>query len=133
MADLQALKNELDTDPLTRGYAGMDDGQAAHSLTNTLDRVVSRETLTGSEVLNATNDVEFDALTDAQKNRWVALCAVDQINTTSGVAKKLAIEFGAQSSTVDNLVALRDETVSRAAELGLGGVNVQDVTKARAL
>ena len=39
MADLVALKIELDADPLVRGYSGMTDQQAADSL-NTVNRSI---------------------------------------------------------------------------------------------
>lgn len=134
MADLAALRAEIDTDPLARGYAGKSDGWVADSITNTIDRVVSRATVSGAEILNATDDGEYGLLTAAQQSSWLALCGVDSINTASGVAKSLeASLFGGGTQTRANLLALKNSTVSRAAELGLGSVNVQDVTKARAL
>ena len=128
-----SLKDEITNDPLTRGYAGMTDAQVADSLTNTIDRVVTKQFISGSEIFNATDDTEYSALTDAQKSAWDALCAIDQIDTVSGVAKAREAElFGGGTTTRTNLLAIRNETVSRAQELGLGNVNEGDVRQARA-
>jgi len=130
---MSTLRDELLNDPLGRGYAGMTDEQAATSL-NTADRTVIAQFISGSDVFNATDDAEYAALTDAQKSAWDALCAIDQIDTSSGVAKAREAElFGAGTATRSNLVALRQSTVSRLTELGIGGrVRAGEVKAARA-
>lgn len=128
------LSDEITNDPLARGYAGMTDAQVAASLTGVIDRTKTRATVSGSEIFNATDDVEYAALTDAQKSAWDALCAIETIDTGNGVAKAREAElFGAGTTTRSNLVALRTESVSRAQELGLGNVNEGDVRQARAV
>lgn len=115
--DYQVLKTELTTDPLTRGYSGMSDLQAANDL-NTVYRTITRPTVAGWEIFNETDSTEYGALTDAQKASWDALCAIDQIDTASGVAKSREAElFGAGTTTRSNLQDLRTEDVSRADEL----------------
>lgn len=112
-----ALKTEITTDPLTRGYSGMTDAQIAADL-NTVYRTRNRDYVFGWEIFNATNDTEYSALTDAQKSAWDALCAIEQIDTGNGVAKAREAElFGAGTTTRSNLQALRTENISRAQEL----------------
>lgn len=132
MSFLAVLNIELMTDPLSRGYSGMSDLEAADDL-NTVYRTIALDTVSGSAIFNATDDAEFGALTDAEQDQWMALCAVGSIDTTSGVAKALESDiFGPGTTTRDNLVALRTQDVSRAVELGLGVVTEGDVNKARA-
>ena len=129
---MSALRDELLNDPLLRGYSGMTDAEVVASINNP-DRVVTRATVSGSEIFNVTDDGEYAALTDTQKSAWDALCAIDTINTSSGVAKAREAElFGAGTATRSNLVALRQSTVSRAQELGLSRVREGTVAKARA-
>lgn len=131
--DYVALKSELDVDPLTRGYSGMSDAAAAADL-NTVYRTCARDYVAGWEIFNETDDAEYDALTDLQKSSWDALCAIEQIDTTSGVAKAREAElFGAGTTTRSNLAALRSPPCSRAVELKLGEVNAGDVGVARSL
>ena len=132
MAALQILKAEIDNDPLARGYSGMTDQQIAESL-NAVDRTVTAEFLSGSDVLNNTDHAEFTALTVGNQQKWLQLCAVDSINTDSGIAKSLeASLFGPGTATRTALVAARQSTVSRATELGIGFVQVGIVQQVRA-
>lgn len=131
--NIDILKSELTTDPLTRGYAGMSDEAAAADL-NTVYRTRQRDAVSGSEILNATDNAEFRRLgvTDVQRNQWLALCGTDSINVSSGVAKALeASIFGAGTTTRSNLVALKTENISRATELGLETVKAGHVEEAR--
>jgi len=132
MAQLEMLKSEIDNDPLTRGYAGMTDQQIAESL-NAVDRTVTAEFLSGSDVLNNTDHAEFTALTVGNQQKWLQLCAVDSIDTSSGIAKSLeASLFGPGTATRTALLAARQSTVSRATELGIGFVQVGIVQQVRA-
>ena len=125
------LKTEVITDPLGRGYSGMSDREVANDL-NVVYRTKQRKTLSGSEIFNVTDDVEYTALTDAQKVSWDALCAIDSINTGGGVAKAREAElFGAGTTTRANLIALKTEDISRATELGLSEVKEGHVQLAR--
>ena len=130
--DMDVLKAELNNDPLGRGYAGMTDEEAASDLTDVLYRTVARSYVAGWEILNATNDAEYAALTAEQKASWDRLCAVEQIDTTSGVAKAREAElFGPGTVTRSNLAALKNPPASRARELGLGDVRTGHVQEAR--
>jgi len=127
------LSNEINSDPLGRGYSGMSAEEITVDL-NTIYRTKPVETVSGSAIFNATDDAEYAALTDAEKDRWLALCAVLEVNVSSGVAKALeAAIFGPGTTTRSNLISLKTENVSRAVELGLGIVKVGDVEYARAL
>ena len=118
--DYQALNTELTSDPLTRGYSGMDDAAAAADL-NTVYRTIPVDTVPGSDIFNATDDVEYGALTAEEQNRWVNMCGVQEIDVASGVAKSLEAElFGAGTDTRTSLAALKTQDVSRATELDLG-------------
>ena len=131
--DYTALASELTTDPMSRGYSGMTDQEAADDL-NTLYRTENRPYVDGSEILNATDDSEFGALTDAQQDRWLSLCGVDTIDTSSGVAKDMEADlFGAGTQTRSNLQDIRKRNISRAQELGFENLTVNDVTYARSL
>ena len=126
------LKDELLNDPLGIGYAAMSDVEAAAAM-NVVNRTVSRDTVSGSEIFNGTDDAEYAALTEAQKASWDALCAIDSINTSGGIGKAREAElFGPGTATRTALIALKNSrTVSRAEELGFGTVYFAQITVAR--
>ena len=130
--DLAALQAELATDPLTRGYSGMTDAEAAASL-NTVNRTRTYPSLTGDQVFTATDATEFAALTDQKQLLWVSFTSKDSIDPAD--ATNVAFVnwiFGAGSDTLSALATLRTEDVSRAVELGLGTVKTGHVGMARA-
>jgi len=131
--DYEALKTELDAGHPVTGAYDADDALAAGEL-NAVNRTQLRDFVSGSEILNNTNDAEFGALTVEQQARWMSMCGVDSIETGSGVAKSLESElFGGGTTTRANLVAIRVEDISRAEELSLGVIKVGDVEAARTL
>lgn len=130
--DYLALWNEINTDPLTRGYSGMTDLQVADDL-NTVYRTVDRATMTGSEVYNSVDQTEWTALTDAQRDEIWDIIHMNVLNPFGREADRFVAIFGAGSTTVTTLAGLRVDDVSRANELGFGEVYEGHVTKARAL
>ena len=129
--DIPKLAAELTTDPLPRGYSGMTDAEAAADL-NTEYRTKTRDLVSGSEILNATDDTEFGDLSVTDQSRWMNLCGIESIDTGSGIAKSLEAElFGAGTTTRDNLIAIRALIISRAVELGLGTVKTGHIQQAR--
>ncbi|HUT88686.1 MAG TPA: hypothetical protein VMY37_04270 [Thermoguttaceae bacterium] len=125
------LKTELQVDPLTRGYATMSDAEVAASL-NTVNRERNRPTLTGSAVLNAINEAEFDLLTAEKQQRIWDLLHLGELNP-HGVEATLFVDiFGPTSATITQLKLIRVEAVSRATELEISRVRVGDVERARA-
>lgn len=131
------LAAELTGDPLTRGYSGMTDAEAAADL-NTVYRTRQLERLDPADAYDVVDVSEFLALTDAQRDEiWniVHLGTAAGILVTAGSrarARFIAI-FGAGSDTIAALLALITEDISRGGELGLGYVKPGHVTKARAL
>lgn len=139
MADIQALKAEIDTDPLGRGYAGMTDSQAADDI-NTVYRTRNKTSLSGDEIFNAANGGELAALASGAAGNqrkfqmFLALCSRDSINPFGSANVALVQEvFGAGSASLAALNALRTEQVSRAVELELGEVTAGLVAHVRTL
>lgn len=128
---LDALKAEIDGDPLTRGYAGMTDQQVADDL-NTVYRTLNKASVTGDEIFNAIVPAQYAALTDAQKQIVMGFCGRDSVDpfAANNVAFFTDLFSG---QTITNLNTLRVEAVSRAAELNLGRVFAGTVGQARAL
>ena len=133
MPNIAALKTELIAGHPGTGPYNADDELAAGEL-NVVNRTRNRTTVEGSEILNATDDTEFGALSAANKTDWLNLCGVESINTASGVAKSMEADlFGPGTTTRTNLAAMRNKDVSRAVELGLGFIWTGHVEAARAL
>lgn len=130
---LEVLNGELISDPLTRGYSGMDDQAAADNL-NTEYRTRLRELIATWEIIEATVPAEYTSLSAAEKTRYQTFVAAGNINP-AGVNTRAAFAamFGAGTTTRSNLQALQDEDISRAEELEVGVVSVGDVLRARAL
>jgi hypothetical protein len=128
---MSVLGDELTGDPLGRGYDAMTAEEAAIDLT-TQYRSGPVEAVTGAAILNTTDDAEFDALPDTAKDRWLALCAIDSIDVTSGVAKAIEADlFGPGTATRTSLLAMKTRPISRATELGLPTVKPGHVEEAR--
>lgn len=131
--DYNALKSELDADPLTRGYSGMTDEQAAADL-NTVYRSAPRASMNGDEIFAATDNAEFAGLSDHKRDLWVSFTSKDIINAYEQTnIDFLDYIFGAGSTTKSTLASIRTEDVSRGVELGLGAIKVGDVQFARSL
>lgn len=129
------LKNELTTDPLARGYAGMTNAQAAASL-NTANCTVDRAVIPANEFVGAIVWTEYTAAaTTANARLYLTMLTSAGTVDVKSTNVRAAIQaiFGSGTTTRANLVALQTLTVSRATELGLSRpVEVVDVTKARA-
>lgn len=127
-SDLPELRAVLDAD-----FSGVSDSDAADAL-NIVDRGRDRGSLTGDEAFNAAALAELGALTDTQRSDWLAFCARDTIDPF-GAANVAFVQsiFGAGSTTIQNLQALRVEAISRAVELFGQPVVELDVAEARRL
>ena len=138
MAD--TLQDELATDPEGRGYAGMTDEEAAADL-NISNRTRNRTSMTGDEVFQATDAVEFAGLGSGQGNsvddqsHWLSFCGRDIIAPFAGANVQFVTDiFTAGSTTLANLQAARLESITRAEELGVRSpVSAGQVLTARAL
>lgn len=131
MTDYAVLKNEIATDPLTRGYSGMTNAQIAASL-NTANRTRNRTSMTASEVLNAISVTEFNVLTAANKQLVWDLVHLGTLNPFGVEATLFTNIFGGGSTTISTLAGLRSQSISRATELGLGVVSEGLVAEAKA-
>ena len=118
--DYNKLKTELDTDPLARGYSEMSDQEVVDSLI-AVNRSRNRESLTGSEMLNAINAGEWGTRTAEQKQTVWDIVHVGTINPWGVEATMLTAAFaGSGGATLAALGAARVESVSRAVEIGVG-------------
>ena len=139
MANIRGIRNELDADPLGRGYATMTDQEVADSL-NTADREVIRSTLTGSTIFNAIVPSEFAALSADMKQFVRDVFSLgDAVDVGPGTNARTVLldAFGNGTTTRDNLVAAVTFMQSRAEELNLLGrspeIGFAHVQQARAL
>jgi len=133
-AQLQSLRDEIDNDPLTRGYSGMGDEAVANSL-NAENRTVPVESITPALVLYGMVKSEWDALSAADRQYLGIVLGNGPIDIRQGSQIRAAMlaMFGAQSGTRANLLAKLDRTGSRAEELALPPATPSDVAEARRL
>ena len=131
MAEITVLRNEIVNDPLGRGYAGMTDSQVADSL-NTANRNRNRSRMEATEVFNAVNKAEYNALLVTSKELFWNVLHLGQLNPFGLEAAIFVDIFGAGSTTISTLQGLRTESISRAEELGLPRIKVGLVQMARA-
>ena len=130
--DYRKLKAEIETDPLSEGYASMTDEQICASL-NAETRSAHVAILTPTEIINAIVYSEWTAKTAAQQQVIWNLLGMGQINPWGIEASIFTTVFGAGSATIAALAALRVKKISRAEELGIGRVEVGHLIDARAL
>ena len=126
----QKLVQELFVDPLSRGYTGQTDAEAAVDL-NTIYREKNKTAMLATEIAQAIDPTEWGALTDAEQGRIFDVLHMGTINPFGIEATIFTNVFG-PSTTITALQALRKEDISRATELGLGVVRPGHVGKARA-
>ena len=132
MANLQLLAIELSDDPLARGYAGMTDAQVVTSI-NTADRSVPRTMMTASEVANAIDPTEFNALLPTDEQKIWNVLSLGELNPYGIEATIFTSVFGVGSDTITALAAARSTLISRADELSIGSVRIVHVASARRL
>ena len=130
--DYVALKAHIDSDPDTRDYVSLDDGEVATSL-NTAIKVRNKASMSGSEVLQSVDTAEFIALSDTQENRLWGLLGLNSLDPFGQEAQAMIKLFGGGSDTITNLQAQRVENVTDGVFYGFGTVLEGHVTKARLL
>lgn len=128
----RALRIEIDDDPLGRGYITMSDVEVADDM-NTVYRIRNRATMSGSEVFNAIDKAEYNALTAAQQELVWNIIHLGELNPFGLEADIFVDIFGGGSTTITTLAALRQEDISRGEELGLGIIYAPYVMEARAM
>jgi len=130
--DHQIIKNELISDPLSRGYSSMTDQEVADDL-NTVYRTRNVLSFTGNKLIAATNSTEYIALSDTKKLQWLSLCAIGNLDPF-GPAVAIAIDiWGSGSTTISTLQDLRVQDISRAVELVNSEVNSGDIQYSRSI
>jgi hypothetical protein len=138
MANYVVLKDELDTDPLGRGYSGMSDSAAATDL-NTVYRTRQIPRIPGADAYEQIDNAEFLALTASQQQEvWDIIHLTGEgegidVQSSSKARTRFVALFGGGSTTITDLLAAITENISRGVELGLGSVRESDVFKARAI
>lgn len=130
-SELVILAAELTNDPLGRGYGAMSDQQVVDDL-KTAYRTRIRHRMDSSEVFQAIDLAEFNALTDARQRNVMAMLAFGELNPQGREADLFVNYFGGGSATITALQAARIESISRAVELAIPNVYAPDVAAARA-
>ena len=135
MGMIDILKAELTNDPLTIGYSGMTDVQAADSLNDAgAGRTQTIDTLTAVEVYEIIDTSEFNALTSAQQaslDRILGLGGDIVFVNPSKARGVMTSLFAGGTDTRASMVAALSSSISRAQELGLGKVKPGHVEEAR--
>ncbi len=134
MSNIDVLRTELTTDPLSRGYAGMTDAAASTDLNDsTTGRTRSLSTLSSATIYEALDSTEYAALDTgptATVKDVIGLGPDVQVGPSSHARATLLAAFGAPSTTVANLVAVTTIPISRAEELEISA-RVGEVEEAR--
>jgi len=131
--DYTVLVPEVRDDPLGRGYAGMTDAEVVADM-NTAYRQSVADTLTASQVYEATVVSEFQALSDALKvyvRDILGLGGDIAVGPSSKARAVLIGAFGVGSTTITALAAALVTSITRAAELELGSVSSGHIKSAR--
>lgn len=145
MADLQALKTELDTDPEGRGYVDMTDEQAADDLME--KRYIGEKRATyltiAAELGDATARSLIDALDSAEASDKLVREALHRIRQSDGVNLGDPVTRGLLDQFVTNdlltseeaaaIKGLAENLLNRAEQLGIGTVRPGTVQMARNL
>jgi len=114
-----ALKDEIDNDPLGRGYSAMTDQEVADDL-NTAYRTRNVQSFSGDFMFTQTDPSEFAGLSADKQKLWVSFTSKESVDpwATNNV-EFVKWVFGDASTTLNNLGNARTESISRAQELGL--------------
>ena len=149
MANIAILKSEIDSDPLGRGYSGMDDTAVAVDV-NTAYRT-KKEPISSAELLawsasdarlqNIKNAAENGATDDLKSLAQAAYLIVTRDGTTLdlNLADRVAMLDSLVAAGVltdadrTSLDALATVSISRAEELALGLVRAGTVQQARSM
>lgn len=123
----------LATELALPAYNGLSDQAAADALNNA-NIAVDVETISGSDVFEATTQTDYAALTANQKGLYHAIMGMDTILVRgSNTRAALLAMFGAGTQTRTNLAALQTTMISRAAQLGLPHIGAHHVAYAKTL
>lgn len=146
MTDMEALKTELENDPLGRGYSGMTaaevrDSLRAQNITVTKPTMATGRTImdglgvqTGGEVLAALESAAGSDPGVKWALEYIKRDGVDLGNSTTRTQLDALESNGVlQSGQADAIKALAETQISRAQQLGLGQIKGAHITRAREL
>ena len=135
------LGAELAGDPEILGYSAppvdpFDEAAAAADMAiiNAVNRPVNVETLSGSQLFEAIDDTEWQALpADAKSDIQFVVSLGDNIQIAPGTKARtmLARALASSPTSLGALGVLGTKNVSRAEELGLGKVTIGNIQLAR--
>ena len=128
--DIDALKAELAGGHPVTGAYNADDALAAAEL-NVVNQTQNRPVMTGSEVMQAIDKGEFNALSASNRQQVWDVLHLGTINPFGVEADLFVNAFDAGSASITALQALRKLDVSRAVAIGLGIVKVGHIQEAR--
>jgi hypothetical protein len=129
--DYRALKNEVDGDPASLGYAGKTNQQIVDLLnaTNT-GRTLPNTAVPVQDIFNAIDNADWPAVASVSESKLQTLLQMPSIDASNANTRAIMSSiFGAGTQTRTNLLALANRTVSRAQELGLEPVTLVDVRR----
>ena len=124
------LSDELTNDPLNRGYSSMSDYEVLVDL-KSVYRTRIRDRMSSSEIFQAIDLSEFNALSDSQQRNVMAMLAFGELNPQGREADLFVNYFGGGSTTITTLQSARIENCSRAVELGIPNVYEPDIAAVR--
>ena len=143
--DLQALRTELDTDPLTYGYSTLTDGDAADAMNNMDDahgRTVNNDDVDTGLIRGSISYDAFQGLATAEEAwfKWLTANGVipvtaDSLQQLAGIPTANDAIWAVADRTEANaaMAALMTRVASRAIELFGVPVSARNVIDARAL
>lgn len=141
--DLQALKTELQTDPISMGYLPLleeNDVANAGIINDPTQRTINNDTIDTSDFVGATTFDAYDGLTASETSYYDMITNRERIAVTPDTLANLAGIGGVSKWATSNratmeprVAALMQYQGSRAEELGLGNVQPVDVRNARLL
>lgn len=114
----QALCDEIANDPLARGYSGMTPSQISADL-NTAYRTRWLDCVEGSALLDDIEVADWNNITDDERNRTLAILALGCMDPQKNVRQLMIGIFGSGSTTLSNMAATAQESITRAQELGI--------------
>ena len=132
----EAIRAEIDSDPLARNYAGMADDPGDPASTDwqsradkisaslrTADRTRTLSSLEGAEIYAAIDESEYTGLTQRPQSRVDAITRLGgpiDVGPGSTARAVLTSAFGGGSATIAALVIAVTIPQTRAEELGVG-------------
>lgn len=111
-------------------YDGLNDEACAVYMRTTNITPTPRTSMSGTEIFALTDAGEYAALTDAAKQQWLALCAIDSVDPY-GPAEQVVADIMGAGPTASALTAARDEVKTIGESYGFARINEGDVRKAR--